>query len=267
VTATPAATVWLFVRGAHPEVAVALTAIASSMAIALLERHLSYEQAWSESRGDVAVDAIHLLISTVGVFAAFQIALAPFIIRASIGVWPERWPLAIQIVLGLLLVELGPYLLHRLMHETRTLWRLHAVHHGARRLYALNSSRNHPLDAMLLLITGAAPLVWLGAGTQLLTIIGSFALTHLALQHSNVDVRLGPMNAVLAGPEIHRWHHSRQLEEANGNYAHLLIVWDLLFRTRIAPAGRKPPVDVGLAEGNAPPERYLAHLAAPFTSR
>ncbi len=54
--------------------------------------------------------------------------------------------------------EFGSYWAHRLMHERPLLWRLHAVHHSAERLYWLNAGRFHPLDtAMQYVVTRACP--------------------------------------------------------------------------------------------------------------
>ena len=82
------------------------------------------------------------------------------------------------------------------------------------------------------------------------------------VQHSNVDVRLGLLNWVVAGPELHRWHHSRHRTESEANYGNALIVWDVLFGTRRLP-DRAPPLDVGLA-GKPYPSSYVAQILAPF---
>ena len=67
--------------------------------------------------------------------------------------------------------------------------------------------------------------------------------------------------------ELHRWHHSRILDEANTNYGQNLIVWDVVFGTRFLPADREPPEDIGLTGLSAFPMDYLGQLASPFTWR
>jgi sterol desaturase/sphingolipid hydroxylase (fatty acid hydroxylase superfamily) len=84
-------------------------------------------------------------------------------------------------------------------------------------------------------------------------------------QHSNCDVRLGWLNYVVSGPEVHRWHHSRRVEESNHNYAHSFVVWDLLFGTYFRP--RKAEVsELGLTARDYP-RRFVGLLVAPFSSR
>jgi sterol desaturase/sphingolipid hydroxylase (fatty acid hydroxylase superfamily) len=55
-------------------------------------------------------------------------------------------------------------------------------------------------------------------------------------QHANVQLRLGPLNWFFSMAELHRWHHSRTVEEANHNYGQTISVWDWVFGTRYLPA-------------------------------
>lgn len=65
--------------------------------------------------------------------------------------------------------------------------------------------------------------------------------------------------------ELHRWHHSRVLEEANSNFGQNLIVWDIIYGTRFLPKDREPPAEIGITDMPAFPMSYLAQLASPFT--
>jgi sterol desaturase/sphingolipid hydroxylase (fatty acid hydroxylase superfamily) len=64
--------------------------------------------------------------------------------------------------------------------------------------------------------------------------------------------------------ELHRWHHSKNVAEANRNYGGNLILWDVLFGTRFLPPDREPPADVGIGDMPAFPHGLLAQLAVPF---
>lgn len=233
----------------------------AGVGVGAVERQTPFELRWNAPLGDTAVDVLHLLLSTIGVVALFELA-APLL--PSLGVWPSSWPFAVQAVVALLVAELGAYWAHRWMHAVRPLWAVHRIHHSARRLHSLNSSRNHPLDSLALLVVAGVPLLLLGAPARVLAAVAGLALVHLQFQHANAVLKLGPLNWVLAGPEPHRWHHSRVPAEANGNYGHVLLIWDVLFGTRVAPEGRSAPAEVGLFGQDALPERYVDHLAAPF---
>jgi len=77
-------------------------------------------------------------------------------------------------------------------------------------------------------------------------------------------LRLGPLNWIIAGPELHRWHHSGVLGEARSNYGNNLIVWDIVFATRYLPSGRK--VDYLGIDNPGWPNGFFAQLIAPFTT-
>ena len=81
-------------------------------------------------------------------------------------------------------------------------------------------------------------------------------------QHSNCDLRLGWLNYVVSGPEVHRWHHSQRVAESNNNYAHSFVVWDLIFGTYFRPSDRVVEA-LGLRSRDYP-SRFVAQLSAPF---
>ena len=55
------------------------------------------------------------------------------------ALWPHGWPIWVQAVLMVLVVDFLRYWLHRAAHENDTLWRLHSVHHSVEQLYWLNT--------------------------------------------------------------------------------------------------------------------------------
>ncbi len=236
--------------------------VGASLLILVLEWLLPYRKAWLRSRGDVATD-LAFLASTVVTFEVMR-GLVQLLAAAGLRAqaWPSQWPLPGQLVLALLMLEFGNYAVHRWQHERGGwLWRLHASHHSVPRMYWLNSARNHPLDVALAALTGVTPLIILGIGEHALALVLAFQGTHGLLQHSNVDVRLGPLNWVVSGPEVHRWHHSRDVAESNANYGQLLLVWDVVFGTRKVPTGKEPPAETGMAESAWFPQGFWQQLA------
>ena len=182
----------------------------------------------------------------------------------TLGLWPGDWPLIAQLALALVIGELGQYWVHRLEHEVDFMWRFHALHHSAPRLYWLNAARFHPLDILLNNFVALVPLAFLGAGEGVLALWALFAAVHGIFQHSNLPTRLGPLNWVFSMAELHRWHHSRLVEESNRNYGQNLIIWDVIFGTRFLPSDREPPLDIGLYGLSAYPMTYWAQQSAPL---
>jgi ornithine lipid hydroxylase len=262
----------LLMRWVEPLLATALAEACGAVALIAAERLLPYREPWLRSHGDVRTDMAHAAVS--GIATAYLArplvqlaagALAAWL-AARVGgtLWPTAWPTLAQLALALVIAELPQYWLHRWEHERDALWRFHAVHHSVPRLYWLNAGRFHPVDLLALYVVGYVPLVLLGTPEQVILLFALFDAVFGMLQHSNVDVRLGPLNRVFSMAEPHRWHHSRVLAEANANYGSNLTIWDVAFGTFLLPSDRLPPADIGIAAMPAFPTGYFAQLAVPF---
>ena len=83
-------------------------------------------------------------------------------------------------------------------------------------------------------------------------------------QHSNADLRLGWLNWLVSGPELHRWHHSVLPKESDRNFGNNLILWDVVFGTRFLPRGRSVE-DLGL-RNKSYPTGFLGQTLAPVTA-
>jgi sterol desaturase/sphingolipid hydroxylase (fatty acid hydroxylase superfamily) len=267
-----AVTVALMHGGVDPALAFVGPIVAAYLIVMSCERLIPFYASWKHSRGDLHVDFGHLLVSgglTLELLRPAMLALAVAIggsLAPRIGgePWPSSWPLVAQLVLALLVGEFFMYWAHRLGHEVELLWRFHAVHHSAPRLYFLNAVRFHPVDLAISNYAPFVPLVALGAGPEVLALFALVSGVHGIFQHANLPLRLGPLNWFFSMAELHRWHHSRRLEEANTNFGQNLIVWDVVFGTRFLPKDREPPEDIGIADLPAFPMDYLGQLASPF---
>jgi sterol desaturase/sphingolipid hydroxylase (fatty acid hydroxylase superfamily) len=273
VGGTLAAVLALIARGTPPALAIAVTEVVAFAVVIAAERLLPYRPEWNRAQGDLGADTGHMLVSgVVGLRLLVDPALRAVGFTAAVWLsrrigttlWPVDWPLAAQLGLAFVVAELPQYWLHRLQHEWDGLWRFHAVHHSAPRLYWLNAARFHPVDLWLLYAVGWLPLAILGCPEVVLALFVMFDAVLGIFQHSNVDVRLGRLNRVFSMAEPHRWHHSRVLREANTNYGSNLILWDLVFGTFFLPPGRRGPDGIGIADMPRFPHRYLAQVMAPF---
>jgi sterol desaturase/sphingolipid hydroxylase (fatty acid hydroxylase superfamily) len=246
---------------------------ASALLVALLERWLPYRHEWNRRQGDLWTDAAYVPTTWIAsgllqpLVATLAVVIGGWLSGAlDSQLWPTHWPLLGQLALACVVVELPSYWAHRWMHEVPWLWRLHAVHHSAPRLYWLNTTRSHPLEMAFRGLFSMLPLAIAGAGAELLALNGITNIVIGLFQHANVDIRLGPLNWVFSAAPVHRWHHSRALHEANSNYGDNFIFWDTIFGTRQMPE-REPPVRLGIEGLDAFPRGYLAQLVAPFRWR
>jgi len=270
-----AATIAIMDRGVSPAIAFGGPVAAAYLIVMTLERLLPLHRSWQQSRADIHVDLGHLFFSGVvglellrPLMLGIAVAVGSLIASdATGGPWPGDWPIVAQLVLALVIGEFFLYWAHRLGHEWEWLWRFHAVHHSAPRLYFLNAARFHPVDLAISYFAPFIALVALGAGPEILALFALVSAVHGIFQHANLPLRLGPLNWFFSMAELHRWHHSRILDEANTNYGQNLIVWDVVFGTRFLPADREPPEDIGLTGLSAFPMDYFGQLASPFTWR
>lgn len=240
--------------------------------VAVLERLHPYRREWNRPAGDVRTDLLHLIITGPGSNSFFETTLrgvaagggAWLSARVGDSLWPLHWPAVAQLFLAILVAEFGHYWFHRLSHENPWVWRLHATHHSAPRLYWLNATRFHPLDLIALISCQNVPLILLGATPRVFLMYGLFAAVYGQLQHCNIEIRSGALDWLFSTPTLHRWHHSTDPREGNANYGAILITWDLLFRSFFRPVGRSFHGRVGIAFLPHFPSGYLAQLASPF---
>jgi sterol desaturase/sphingolipid hydroxylase (fatty acid hydroxylase superfamily) len=240
--------------------------------IALVERWLPYRREWLRDHGDRRTDIGHLVLnglvtSRVAALAAYAVGIAGSVwLAGRVGgqVWPHHWPMWAQLALALAVAELGHYWFHRLSHERALIWRVHAAHHSAPRLYWLNATRFHPFDLFALIVCQTGPLLLLGADAPVLVAYGLFSGAYGQLQHGNIDVRSGALRYVFSTPEAHRWHHSVDVRESSNNYGAVLSIWDWLFGTFFYPRQRRFGGPVGIGDMPHFPTGLLAQLATPF---
>lgn len=143
-------------------------------------------------------------------------------------------PPVIALVLGWLAVDLSGYLVHRLEHASPLLWRIHRLHHSDPDVDVTTTYRFHPLE--VLLRAGAHVLVVVAVGVPPLAAVGYILLSSLTsvLSHANLRLPRGldqALGMLVITPNIHRTHHSIDIEDANSNFSVCLSCWDRLFGT------------------------------------
>jgi sterol desaturase/sphingolipid hydroxylase (fatty acid hydroxylase superfamily) len=83
--------------------------------------------------------------------------------------------------------------------------------------------------------------------------------------HANVRWRLGPLIYVLMGPEMHRWHHSRDRERRQHNFGNNFSIFDWLFGTGYV--SREMPTTFGVDDAGYPVESLPAQFWYAFRRR
>ncbi len=275
LVATPYVIYLLISNGSSVAITTYVVAVAVGLVFWLVEWLVPFRENWNHSHGDIGND----LMSGIVAYIILPIFLKPLYIALLAGgaawlsvqwggtIWPSDWPIILQLIFLLLLGDAGRYWGHRLAHEVPVLWNFHAVHHSAKRLYWWNATRQHPLDKAWFTFTEMLFPVLLGADGIVMSMYFGVTVVCGFSQHCNINLKLGPLYWIFNVVDLHRWHHSKVIQQSNNNYGNNLIVYDRLFGTYFHPErqekSNKPLGDIGLLNPEYP-QHYTGQLIAPF---
>jgi sterol desaturase/sphingolipid hydroxylase (fatty acid hydroxylase superfamily) len=180
---------------------------------------------------------------------------------------PPTWVLG---VVGVLLMDLGDYLFHRISHRSRVLWLLHAVHHSDQHLDFSTSLRVHPLHAVALVVWKLVFLAAMGIPIWAAMLRDALGIAMNLFHHANVAVPNGldhVLRKLVVTPSIHRIHHSPVRASTDSNFGGLFVFWDKAFGTYREPL-RQVPEEYGLYSLKAEQAQTVwGMLCTPWTCR
>jgi len=156
---------------------------------------------------------------------------------ARTGFWSE----AAAVLIFLLIWDFFYYWWHRAQHEVKALWALHKLHHLDETLGVSSQMRVHWLEEI-----GRIPFIFIPMALIFnlpmhAGIIAVVLTAWTAFIHANLRLGLGRMSRVIAGPQVHRIHHSNLPRHFDQNYAALFPFYDVIFRTYYHPAADEYP--------------------------
>jgi sterol desaturase/sphingolipid hydroxylase (fatty acid hydroxylase superfamily) len=171
------------------------------------------------------------------------------------------WPIWQQVLLFVITHDLYIYWFHRIQHRSIRFWRVHEAHHSTKDVDWLSGSRSHAFEILINQTVEFAPIMLLGASPEVALIKGMVSAIWGMWIHANIDVRSGPLQYVINGPEMHRWHHSDRVEDGSYNFATKFAFWDWFFGTAYLPE-KKKPAGYGLKEIEFPSNYFLQQVFA-----
>jgi sterol desaturase/sphingolipid hydroxylase (fatty acid hydroxylase superfamily) len=220
-------------------------------------------------RSGLRIDLIFLFfngwlvkIGLIGFITAGVLA-STWVVPASLKDTVHDLSFWVQLPLVVLLADLGVYWTHRALHASPTLWRIHAVHHAVEEVDWLAAVHQHPLDVIFMKGGSLFPILALGFSEAA---IGAYIFLYYwqsYLIHANIRGNYGPLRYVLVSPEFHHWHHSREHEARDKNFAGCFAFIDALFGSLHLPKGRKPET---FGVDHPMPKGYLSLVAYPFVA-
>jgi len=177
-----------------------------------------------------------------------------------------------KVLTTILALDLAIYFQHVMFHAVPALWRLHQVHHADEDFDVTTGVRFHPIEILVSVIFKAAVIAALGASPLGVVLFALLLNATSMFNHGNVRLA-GALDRVMrwlvVTPDMHRVHHSVELDESNSNFGFNLPWWDRLFGTyRAQPRGGHDGMRIGVEhfEGEEP-RSLLALLALPFVGK
>ncbi|MFK7840656.1 MAG: sterol desaturase family protein [Sphingorhabdus sp.] len=209
-----------------------------------------------------------LAVRLMGPIAA--IGAATYATTHHIGLfnWLD-WPLWLEFILSLILLDLAIYGQHIATHKIPLLWALHKVHHADRDFDVTTAIRFHPVEIILSMLFKSVLALLLGPSILAVFIFALILNLCAMFNHSNVQLpsRLdGILRLILVTPDMHRVHHSTVVKETNSNFGFSIALWDRIFGTYVAqPGAGHDAMTIGLAEyQTTAPAKFWWSLKIPF---
>ena len=171
-------------------------------------------------------------------------------------------PAWLQFIEVLFAADFVQYWGHRMMHENKYLWNVHAVHHCPARMDWLSGSRIHFGEVLFTRCTVILPIYLLGFAPGAVNAYVVWVGIQGLLIHANTGLAFGPLRYVFTTPHFHHWHHSADAEAIDKNYAAHLPVLDMVFGTYI-DNGDRWPERYGVV-GKPLPHGFVAQHLYPF---
>lgn len=182
-----------------------------------------------------------VLVSSLLVRWCFPVAAVGIALFAEQNQWGVlnvlMWPLWLELVVSLVLLDLLIYFQHRMVHAVPWLWRIHRVHHADMDYDVTTGLRFHPLEILLSMAIKMLAVGLLGCPPMAVVIFEVLLNGTSMFNHGNVRLPAGlesVVRKVLVTPDMHRIHHSTDLRESNSNFGFSFSGWDRLFGTYLA---------------------------------
>lgn len=170
----------------------------------------------------------------------------------------SSWPVIAQLGFFFVTHDFYIYWFHRLQHHSDRLWRIHEAHHSVDDVDWLSGTRSHSLEILINQTIEFLPIVLLGAAPEVALMKATLDAVWGMYIHSNLNVKSGPLQYVINGPEMHRWHHARDLPAPGKNFATKLAIWDFLFGTAHRPDEK--PARYGSDDERYPKFGFFAYV-------
>ena len=172
-------------------------------------------------------------------------------------------PLGLRFVIFFVLIDFLLWCSHVLLHHNKTLWEFHKIHHAQEEMGFASARHSHFGESIIV-----RPAIWIP-----FAIFGfkpeNYVIWYLWINyflnifsHCNVKVNWGIFKYLFVTPEVHYWHHSKNITVKHGvNFGQGLMLWDLIFGHFYCPKDQVQQLGI---QKNDVPEGFLNQMIYPF---
>ncbi len=171
-------------------------------------------------------------------------------------------PFIAQLFLAMFVADLFQYFIHRLFHVNPFMWRFHSIHHSIQYVDWIAGSRLHLVDILITRSFSYIPLYILGFSNDVFYVYVVIVALQAVMAHTNVRIPFSFLKYLFVTPQFHHWHHSKDKETHDKNFAILFPFIDKIFGTYHLPVDEWPEA-MGL-EDESFPKGYLRQQIYPF---
>ena len=204
----------------------------------------------------------HLAISAILLYTNYHVSHFNWAVSVPLQQWIIEIPVLLQVAIIIVCADFVLYWEHRLYHEVKSLWPIHAVHHSVETMDWLAGSRGHFIQVFSERAMVMLPLYLMGVDKAALDIYVTFAALQAVLIHCNTRFPFGWLKYIFVTPQFHHWHHSSEKPAIDTNYSVHLVLFDKLFGTYHMPTEHWP-ADYGTTKKL--PTTYIGQLLHPLT--
>jgi sterol desaturase/sphingolipid hydroxylase (fatty acid hydroxylase superfamily) len=203
----------------------------------------------------LAIQGLNIALSlglSAGLLVPFVMLVAPLQVF-SFSDW--QVPIWVSFTASILFLDSVHYLLHYLSHKIPLLWRLHRLHHSDTKVDALTTFLHHPLELALTFFVVVLSAVLFDVPTVVIAVYSAIFSAHAAFTHINYELpekvdRL--LRWFIVTPNLHRLHHSQDLQEGNSNFGAIFTFADHVFSTFLRAQKGPASARFGISKKQSP---------------
>ncbi len=175
-------------------------------------------------------------------------------------------PSWVQLLIVFIITDFTHWNIHRLLHKYPLLWRFHRLHHSIKEMGFAGHLRFHWVESIIYKSITYFPLLLIGFEAEYLFYMHLITISWGHFNHANVNVPLGIFKYVLNSPQMHIWHHAKDIPEQHKmgvNFGLTLSVWDYLFKTSYVPSSGRD-IELGFDGDENYPKTFIKQILSGF---